>query len=163
MHRLAYEFELDQSERKSSQVKASGWPNETQVDRKSKTCVDLRVRLARALGIKSARRPCSLCGGKVSHARPTHSFKHAFTLLYRPRSRARPRLARGETKMGQRLAFPLDWSCCRICTYGAKRYCRLDHSAETGHICAETILHCHQLAVNHPRVDQSILSVDRSL
>ena len=46
LRRLAYEFELDQSKRKSSQVHASGWPNETQVERKSKTCVDLRVRLA---------------------------------------------------------------------------------------------------------------------
>ena len=33
----------------STKVNASGWPNETQVERKSKTCVDLRVRLARAL------------------------------------------------------------------------------------------------------------------
>ena len=33
------------------QVDASGWPNETQVERKSKTCVDLRVRLARALHV----------------------------------------------------------------------------------------------------------------
>ena len=41
---LASKFELDQSQRKSSQVDASGWPNETQVQ----TCVDLRVRLARA-------------------------------------------------------------------------------------------------------------------
>ena len=31
------------------QVDASGWPNETQVERKSKTCVDWRVRLASAL------------------------------------------------------------------------------------------------------------------
>ena len=43
---LASKFELDQSQRKSSQVHASGWPNETQVQRKSKTCVDLLVRLA---------------------------------------------------------------------------------------------------------------------
>ena len=34
---------------KSTQVHASGWPNETQVERKSQTCVDLRVCLARAL------------------------------------------------------------------------------------------------------------------
>ena len=41
--RLAYEFELDQNQRKSSQVlHASGWPNEKQVERKSKTCVELR-------------------------------------------------------------------------------------------------------------------------
>ena len=46
---LAFKFELDQSQRKSSQVVVSGWRNETQVERKSKTCVDLRVRLARAL------------------------------------------------------------------------------------------------------------------
>ena len=32
-------FELDQSQRKSSQVDASGRPNETQVERKSETCV----------------------------------------------------------------------------------------------------------------------------
>ena len=31
------------------EVNTSGWPNETQVERKSKTCIDLRVRLARAL------------------------------------------------------------------------------------------------------------------
>ena len=30
--------------RKSMQVDTSGWPNETHVERKSKTCVDLRVR-----------------------------------------------------------------------------------------------------------------------
>ena len=47
---LASKFELDQSQRKSSQVDASGWPNEMQFDRKFKTCVDLRVRLARAKG-----------------------------------------------------------------------------------------------------------------
>ena len=45
---LASKFVLDQSQRKSSQVDASGWPNEMQVECKSKTCVDLRVRLARA-------------------------------------------------------------------------------------------------------------------
>ena len=45
---LASKFELDPSQRKSAQVDASGWPNETQVEHKSKTCVDLRVRLARA-------------------------------------------------------------------------------------------------------------------
>ena len=54
LRRLAYEFELDQSKRKSSQVHASGWPNEMQVERKSKTCVDLRVRLARALALALA-------------------------------------------------------------------------------------------------------------
>ena len=42
---LASKFELDQSQRKSMQVDASGWPNETQGEGKSKTCVDLRVRL----------------------------------------------------------------------------------------------------------------------
>ena len=31
LRRLAYEFELDQSQRKLSQVNASGWPKETQV------------------------------------------------------------------------------------------------------------------------------------
>ena len=45
---LASKFELDQSQCKSSQVDASGWPNETQVECKSKTCGDLRVRFARA-------------------------------------------------------------------------------------------------------------------
>ena len=34
---------------KSMQVDTSGWPNKTQVERKSKTCIDLRVCLARAL------------------------------------------------------------------------------------------------------------------
>ena len=47
--KLASKFELDQSQRKSTQVHTSGWPNEMQVERKSQTCVDLRVRLARAL------------------------------------------------------------------------------------------------------------------
>ena len=46
---VASKFELDQSQRKSTQDVASGWPNETQVERKSKICVDLRVRLARTL------------------------------------------------------------------------------------------------------------------
>ena len=45
---LASKFELGQSQRKSTQVVPSGWPNEAQVERKSKTCFDLRVRLARA-------------------------------------------------------------------------------------------------------------------
>ena len=48
----ASKFQFDQSQRrlrKSMQVDASGWPNETQVERKSKTCVDLLVRLARTL------------------------------------------------------------------------------------------------------------------
>ena len=38
LRRLAYEFELDQSQRKSTR---NAIPNETQVERKSKTCVDL--------------------------------------------------------------------------------------------------------------------------
>ena len=48
LRRLAYEFS-------STKVNAGVWPNETQVERKSKTCVDfgikvdLRVRLARTL------------------------------------------------------------------------------------------------------------------
>ena len=41
LRRLACKFELDQSQRKSTQVGG-------QTKRKSKTCVDLRVRLARA-------------------------------------------------------------------------------------------------------------------
>ena len=49
---LASKFELDQSQCKSMQVDASGWPNETQVECKSKICVDLRVHLARALYCK---------------------------------------------------------------------------------------------------------------
>ena len=39
--RLASKFELNQSQRKASQIHASGWPNETQVECKSQTCVDL--------------------------------------------------------------------------------------------------------------------------
>ena len=35
------------------QVDATGWPSEPQVERKSKTCINLRVRLARALGRES--------------------------------------------------------------------------------------------------------------
>ena len=52
LHLLASKFELDQSQRKSTQVDASRrkWvANETQVECKSKTCVDLQVCLARAL------------------------------------------------------------------------------------------------------------------
>ena len=41
LRQFVYEFELDQSKRKSSQVIASGSPNETQVERKLKTWVDL--------------------------------------------------------------------------------------------------------------------------
>ena len=32
LRRLAYEFELDQSQRKSMQVLTRGWPNEAQVE-----------------------------------------------------------------------------------------------------------------------------------
>ena len=39
--------------RKSMQVDASEWPNKTQVERKSKTCINLRVFLARALAYKT--------------------------------------------------------------------------------------------------------------
>ena len=45
LRRLAYKFELHQSQHTSSQIHASGWPNETQGERKSKTCIDARVRL----------------------------------------------------------------------------------------------------------------------
>ena len=38
---LTYKFELDESQCKSSQVYPSGWPNKTQVEHKSKTCIDL--------------------------------------------------------------------------------------------------------------------------
>ena len=40
---------VNASPHKSMQVDASGWPNETQAERKFKTCVDLRLYLARAL------------------------------------------------------------------------------------------------------------------
>ena len=40
--------EVHASHRKSMEVDASGWPNEMQVKCKSKTCVDLPVRLANA-------------------------------------------------------------------------------------------------------------------
>ena len=49
---LASKFELDQSQCKMSQVDASGCPNETQVERKSETCFDLQVHLARALDFR---------------------------------------------------------------------------------------------------------------
>ena len=55
---LACKFELDQSERKSSQVNASvrkPWPNEVANRPKFSTCVYLRVRLARALERKEDR------------------------------------------------------------------------------------------------------------
>ena len=48
LHLLASKFELNQSQCKSTQVDASGWPDKTQVECKSKTCVDLQVCLARA-------------------------------------------------------------------------------------------------------------------
>ena len=48
LYLLASKFELDQSQRKSTQVIASGWPNKTQAECKSKTCVDLQVCLAMA-------------------------------------------------------------------------------------------------------------------
>ena len=44
MRLLACKFELDK-------VNASGWLNEKQVERKSKTCDDLGVRLARAVDV----------------------------------------------------------------------------------------------------------------
>ena len=50
---LASKFELEQSQRKSTQVVASRCKSMQvggQTKRKSKTCVELRVRLARALG-----------------------------------------------------------------------------------------------------------------
>ena len=40
---------VNASQRKLMQVDTSGWPNETQVECKSKTCIELQVRLARAL------------------------------------------------------------------------------------------------------------------
>ena len=50
LRRLAYEFEIDQSQRKASQVNASGWPNEMQDEkRKWKTYVELR-RIASPFG-----------------------------------------------------------------------------------------------------------------
>ena len=50
--KLACKFDLDQNERKSSQVNASArkaWPNGVASRPKYQTCVYLRVRLARAL------------------------------------------------------------------------------------------------------------------
>ena len=58
LRRLGYEFELGQCQRKSKQVNASGWPNETEVERKSKTCVDLR-RLVSPFGKGFTRFICS--------------------------------------------------------------------------------------------------------
>ena len=52
LRRLACKFDLDQSERKSSQVNASArkpWPNEVASWPKSSICVNLRLRLTRAL------------------------------------------------------------------------------------------------------------------
>ena len=52
LRRLACKFDLDESERKSSQVNASArkpaWPNGVASRRKLKTWVYLRLRLARA-------------------------------------------------------------------------------------------------------------------
>ena len=44
LRRLAYEFELD--------FNASGRPNETHGERRSKTCIDLQVCLVRASGLR---------------------------------------------------------------------------------------------------------------
>ena len=55
LRRLACKFDLNQSERKSSQVNASArksWPNGVASRLKFSTCGYLRLRLARALGIK---------------------------------------------------------------------------------------------------------------
>ena len=52
LRRLACKFDLDQSERKSSQVNASArksWPNGVASRGKFSTCGYLRLRLARAL------------------------------------------------------------------------------------------------------------------
>ena len=54
LRRLACKFDLDQSERKSSQVNASAckaWPNGVASRPKFLTCLNLRLRLARALQI----------------------------------------------------------------------------------------------------------------
>ena len=40
---LGYEFELDQSQHKLSEFHASGWLNQTEVERKYNTCVQLRI------------------------------------------------------------------------------------------------------------------------
>ena len=58
---LACKFDLDQSERKSSPVNASGhkaWPNGVVSRLKFSTCVYLRVRLARALHIEPRELDC---------------------------------------------------------------------------------------------------------
>ena len=52
LRRLACKFDLDQSERKSSQVNASArkpWPNGVASKAQFSTCVYLRLRLAKAL------------------------------------------------------------------------------------------------------------------
>ena len=73
LRRLACKFDLDQSERKSSQVNASArkpWPNGVASRRKLKTWVYLRLRLARAL------RACSF--GKF---RNKNIFRNIFRLF----------------------------------------------------------------------------------
>ena len=42
-NQLVYKFYLHQCQHQSMQVNASGWPNETQVECKSKTYIDLRI------------------------------------------------------------------------------------------------------------------------
>ena len=54
--KLACKFDLDQSERKSSQVNASAhkpWSNGDASRPKSSTCANLRLRLARALNCEN--------------------------------------------------------------------------------------------------------------
>ena len=56
LRRLACEFDLDQSERKSSQVIASArkaWPNGVASRRKLKTCGYLRLRLALHIAVEN--------------------------------------------------------------------------------------------------------------
>ena len=57
LRRLTCKFDLDQSERKSSQVNVSArkpWPNGVASRRKLKTWVHLRLRVARALQAESS-------------------------------------------------------------------------------------------------------------
>ena len=56
------------------QVNTRGWPNETQVKRKSKTCIDLRVRLTRGLDCRMVyeARKQSMAWMETDYSKHTH-------------------------------------------------------------------------------------------
>ena len=73
LRRLACKFDLDQSERKSSQVNASArksWPNGVASRPKFSTCGYLRLRLARALLVTALKCSVVVFLGKTLNFHP---------------------------------------------------------------------------------------------